>query len=164
MSPVEINFNPEADYLVKESKTMNIVIGIILLAIFIISLAAGDYGWSNYMWALFLFLIPAAISMVKARTSPVFIIINKSGFIYKGKLLFNWDYFIDAILTQDKKPGSLSDNFIILIRYYSKDRSLIYTSRIPMSNTQDKADEEIIAAIDFYYNASREQLLELVEG
>ena len=152
--------NAEADFLVKESKGFNYFIGILLLIIFVVAIALGDYGWSNYLSAMALFLIPAAFFIAKARGNAVRIKINKSGFYYNGALITSWDRFIDARLTQDLVPGSIKDNFIILIRYYGHDPAEAYWSKIPLSNTQDKADEEIIAAIDFYYKASRENTWE----
>jgi hypothetical protein len=48
--------------------------------------------------------------------------------------------------------GSYNDNFVLDLRYYSSDYSLIYTKCIPLTSTQDKGDEEILEAIQFYYN------------
>lgn len=151
----ETKFNAESDFLVKEAKDINYFFGILLLIIFVVAIALGDYGWSNYFVALMLFLFPAAFSIARARRNAVRIKINKSGFYHHGRLITTWDRFIDARLTEELVPGSIQDNFIILVRYYGNDPTEAYWSKIPLSNSQDKADEEIIAAIDFYYKASK---------
>lgn len=152
----ETNLNAKSDFLVRESVGFNYFIGILLLIIFIAAIALGDYGWGNYLSALMLFLLPAAFFIAKARGNAVRIKINKTGFYHNGVLITTWDRFIDARLTEELVPGSIQDNFIILIRYYGNDYIQAFWSKIPLSNTQDKADEEIIAAIDFYYKASRQ--------
>ncbi|MGZ5221303.1 MAG: hypothetical protein ACXWC7_14540, partial [Chitinophagaceae bacterium] len=132
------NLNAENDFLVKESNTINSIVGIVLLAVFFVSMAAGDSGWSIYILALFLFLIPGAFAMARARRNATIIMINKTGVYYGGRLVTAWDLFYDAKIANESRVGSVSDKFILYIRYYSPDHSLIYTKRIPLSSTQDR--------------------------
>ena len=148
-------FSPDKDFQVKDSKWMNYLISAILLTLAIVALIMGDMEWTNFIFAAVL-LLAGVFFIIKAQKNKVSIVINRSGFYHHGKLIFQWNQYIDAKLTQDEKLASFQDNFIILIRHYSTDKKLIYTSKIPMSNTQDKADEEILAAIDFY-NRNRSQ-------
>lgn len=143
------------DFLVKESKSINYIAGGILLAIFFISMMFGDYGWSNFLFALGIFLIPGVIMIARGRRNSTIIRINKTGFYYAGRLVTDWKMFYDAVVQEKSKVGSYRDNFILDLRYYSADYSLIYTKSIPLSNTQDKAEEDIIAAIQFYCNVGR---------
>ncbi|MDQ3683185.1 MAG: hypothetical protein M3352_08955 [Bacteroidota bacterium] len=142
----QAKLNVEEDFLVKESVTFNYVAGIILLTVFIVSMAAGDYGWANYLSALAILLIPGAFFIARARRNTTSIKINKHGFYFAGKLITSWENFFDAVLSQEEKLGSIQDNFIILIRYYGSDKTVLYSLKIPLSNTQDKAEEEIINA------------------
>jgi hypothetical protein len=86
-------------------------------------------------------------------------VVQESGFYYAGKLVTGWEYFIDAEVAQKKVTGSIKDNFILLFRHYDIPKAFIYSLEIPLSDTQDKASEEIIEAIDFYYNASMHQYM-----
>ena len=140
------------DFMVKDSKWMNYFISLILFGLGMVAIFLGDTEWTNYLFGSVL-VLAGIFFAIKAKKRGTSIIINNSGFYHAGKLLFNWHQFIDAKLVQDTKLVSFQDNFIILIRYYSPDRKLVYTSKIPMSNTQDKADEEILAAIYFYYKS-----------
>lgn len=154
----EPNLNAEGDFLVRESIGLNYTVGVLLLLVFAASMAMGDYGWSHYMSALALLLIPAALYLAKGRRNAVSIRINKSGFYCGGKLVTDWVNFFDATITEDAVPGSFQDHFFLFIRYYKASQAGLYARKIRLSNTQDKSEEEIIAAIRFYSKVSREMV------
>lgn len=147
--------NAEIDFLVKECKTINFVTGGALIVVFVFSMTFEDYGWSNYLTAVCLFLIPGAIAIAKGRKNLTIIKINKTGFFYGEKLVTEWNLYYDAVVHNKMQVGSYRDNFILDLRYYSVDYSLLYTISIPLTNNQDKGDEEIIEAINFFYGLSR---------
>jgi hypothetical protein len=145
----------EEDFLVKESKTINYVAGGIMVAVFIASLIIGDYGWSNYLWGLGLFLVPGAVYLAKGNRNTTIIRINKTGFYYREKLVTDWNHFYGAAIRDKTAVGRYRDNFVLELRYYALDYTKVYTESFPLTNTQDKAEEEIIEAINFYYNAGK---------
>jgi len=119
-------------------------------------LSVGDYGWGNYLDGLLFLLIPGAFFIARAKRNPIIIKINKSGFYYIGKKITDWEHFYSAALSQDdKQVGSIEDRFILVLKYYSLDNRGMYKMTIPLTNTQDKAEEEIISAIDFYYKINQ---------
>ena len=144
----------EGDFLVKECKTINFMTGGILLTVFFVSMMFGDFGWSNYLYAMLLFLIPGAIALAKGRRNAIIMVINKTGLYSRGELVTEWNRFYDAVVQDKLNPGSYNDNFVLDIRFYSADCSLLYTKSIPLTNNQDKAEEEIIEAINFFYKTS----------
>jgi hypothetical protein len=141
--------NTEKDFLVRESSVTNYVVGAIFIVIFVVSMAMGDYGWANFLYAIGLFLLPGLFAIVRARNNEVIIKINKNGIYYRRRLITAWSSFVDATLTQDEIPGDLKDNFIILVRYYGSDFQL-YEVKIRLTDTQDKGDEEVLQAIASY--------------
>ena len=151
----ESKLDAEKDFLVKESRTINFIAGGVLLGVFFISLTFGDYGWSNFLFAVCMFLIPGTIAIAKGRRNATIIKINKNGFYYAGQLVTDWTLFYDAVVQDKTEVGSYKDNFVLDLRYYSGDYTLVYTQSIPLTNNQDKAEEEIIEAINFYYEASK---------
>ena len=62
---------------------------------------------------------------------------------------------MDAHVSQEEIIGSIKDNFVLIIRYYQLESLELYMIKIRLSNTQDKADAEIIEAIQFYHTHSR---------
>lgn len=144
--------SPDGEFLVKDSISTNLIIGSILLTVFLLSMSMGDYGWPNYLDALGLFLIPGAIAIARSRRNATIIRINKSGLFYGEKLVSGWSHFCDAHLIDDPPVGSFNDHYFLDFRYYSPDQSLIYTKRIPLTNTQDKDIGDVMKAIKFYYD------------
>jgi hypothetical protein len=150
------SLQPDKDFTVKEWSALSYVVGGICLFVFVVSMLVGDYGWGNFFDALAWLVIPGGIFILNARRKKVYIMINRQGFHYKNGLVTTWDHFIDAQYLQKEVPGSYSDNFYILFRYRNAADGYIYELEIPLSSTQDKAEEEIIAAIQYYYDLSRE--------
>ena len=151
----ESQLKADSDFIVKESRATNYVVGIVMVLVLFISLFIGDFGWGNYLDGLWLLLIPGAFFLARAKRNPTIIKINKSGFYYAGKKITDWEHFHSAVLSQDEKVGSIQDLFILVLEYYSLDNQTMYKTTIPLTNTQDKAEEEIVSAIDFYYKTNQ---------
>ncbi len=75
--------------------------------------------------------------------------INKNGFFHYGKLITNWNNFIDVAVKEEEKMFSIKDNFALFIKYYKDGEPGHFGRKIKLTNTQNKAEEEIIAAIKF---------------
>ena len=149
----EENFNADGEFHVKESKGCNLSMGIILLvlsSLIIIADISGNLG-GPFIKVFYLLLIPAVLFIRRGSANQTVITINKKGFFYGGQLLTSWDNFIDAAVTQEEKLLMIQDNFLLFIKYYKEGSPGYFGRKIPLTNTQDKAEEEIIAAIRFYY-------------
>jgi hypothetical protein len=102
-------FNIDSDFVVKESKTMNVIVGIFFL---ILSIAA--FTTSVIIGGLTLFI---AIGAFAKSTKDVMIMkINKNGFYYYGELITNWEHFIseefiDEMSVPDADSEGGGDNF-----------------------------------------------------
>lgn len=146
------HFNIETDFLVKESKNMNLVVGVL---IFIFSIAS--FSMSIIMGGLVLLFAIGTLM----RTSKEIIImkINKTGFYYYGKLITDWDHFISEEFIDDGPASPRSgakDQFYLLIKYYKEGQPGYFGRKIRLTDSQDKSEEEIIAAVKFYYKNSQE--------
>ncbi|ANE51935.1 hypothetical protein [Flavisolibacter tropicus] len=160
----ELELTAEGEFVVRESKITNFIFGGAMLAVFFVSLFFGDYGWGNYLMGACIFLIPGAIAIAKGRRNTTIIRINKTGVYYAGRLVTDWNRFYDAVVRDKMQAGSYNDNFVLDLRYYAFDYSLLCTESIPLTNTQDKGEEEIIEAISFYKNLSKELAPSQAEG
>ena len=142
-------FNAASSFVVKESRTMNLIIGLFSL-VFVVA------SFSLSIWVACLFTVPSLIFFVKAARNHTIMVINKTGFYYYGNLLTTWNNFVnveflDEIRVPDENSSGVGDNFSLLIKYYKDDKPGCYSCKIPLTNSQDKAEEEIIAAITFYH-------------
>ncbi|HEV7331211.1 MAG TPA: hypothetical protein VGN63_09240 [Flavisolibacter sp.] len=148
----EDQFNADADFIVKESKKMRLIIGLFLLCFAVLMI-------QDYIWMAIVAAIPAIASLIASTRNQVIMKINKSGFYYYGKLLTDWNNFVSAEF-MDEMPvlisgsAGLSDKFSLYIKYYKNDEPGCFGRKIPLTNTQDKSEEEIIAAVRFYYRNS----------
>jgi hypothetical protein len=147
------NFNANGDFHVKESKGCNLAMGIILLVLSLLIIFADLSGrlTGAFIKVFYLLLIPAVLFIRRGSANQTVMTINKTGFYYGGQLLTSWDNFIDAAVTQEEKLLAIQDNFQLFIKYYKDGSPGYFGRKIPLTNTQDKAEEEIIAAIRFYY-------------
>jgi hypothetical protein len=143
----------DVDFLVRENAVLHFVLGSIFTVIFLFSLTDKveyDYRGKFDFKAMYIALVPAIYFMRKAFSKRKEIFkINKQGFYYYGELITNWNNFIDAVVTQDKVVLTIQDNFVLFIRY-KNDEGRHFRGKFPLTNMQDKADTEIIAAIRFF--------------
>jgi hypothetical protein len=146
-------FNADASFVVKESRNMRIFIAMLALGL------AAIMAWS----AMWLAVVPAVFgvySMLASRKQPTVMMIDKRGFFYYGSLVTNWKNFVSAqFMDQTPQLSSrslgLSDQFSIALRYRKEGDPVCYERKIALTNMQDKSEEEILAAIRFYYKQSQ---------
>ncbi len=146
------------DFIVKESVILNFIIAAVFLAIFIsalVSYFSEDEGYNKsavLITGLFV-LIPAAFFVIKGLSKKACITVNTNG-IYHYKIhITNWENFISAKVEQDNVPRSLKDNFVLAVKYYKTGIEGSFQRRLPLTFTQNKSEEEVAAAVKFYYAA-----------
>lgn len=149
----EDRFQADADFVVKESKKMRRIIGgfFFLFSLFMLK----DFLWMG--------LIVGSIGigvLVASRRNETVITVNRNGFFYYDCLLTTWTNFVsaeflDELPVQMSGSAGLSDQFFLYLKYYHDDKPGCFALKIPLTNTQDKSEEEILAAIRFYYRHSQ---------
>ena len=145
----DAQFNIESDFLVKESKSISLFVGIFFL---ILSLAA--FTMSVLMGGLI--LLVAISALIRSSKDITIMKINKTGFYYYGELITDWDHFIsedfiDEIPLPSTSSAGINDEFYLMIKYYKDGKPGYYGRKIRLTNSQTKSEEEIIAAVKFYY-------------
>ena len=145
------NFQPNSNFVVKESGGVFLVLGILFTAIFIYSVIYfAKPGEDLKFESTYLLLVPAIYFIRKAiAKKKVIILINKNGIYHYNTLITSWYNFVKAHVTQEEKVMAISDNFILLVEHKNGQAKLVI-DKIPLTNTQDKSEEEIIAAIKFF--------------
>lgn len=145
----------EEDFIVGESKGMKIFLGIACLVVFALSFFAGGEASTDKLSLPVLFLIPAVYFLLSLRKNDPIIRINRTGFYYHKELITRWSEFKSANVVEEPRLASISDNFVLILEFYVPGKAGLSTKKIPMKNTHDKAEEEIIAAIKFFLNNSK---------
>ena len=149
--------DPNGSFAVHESRGVNIVFGLIFLVIFfstLFTIEFNNFSFSSPHIAFLLTLFPAIFFFVKARRHKLIIEINAGGFYYLGRLITDWKHFISVKYVEEEKAFRISDNFVLLMEYFKPNASNSFIIKIKLGNTQNKSEEEIIEAIQFYHQQS----------
>ena len=141
-----------SEFLVRESRWGNYILGSLMILVFLISWWMGDYGWGMEMNIIVMFLIPAGFLFMRGRKNATLIRINSNGFFYRERLVTDWQHFADIKLCEEERGWRIDDHFYLMVRYTKPGTDDLFGRKIKMSNTQDKADEEIILAVKRIYN------------
>lgn len=143
-------FDPVTDFVVKESTGMNLLIGVFFLLFAFLSISM---SW----WMCFLFALPGIGAVLQGLRHNTVMIVNKNGFYYYGEFVTNWTDFI-GVEFQDEVPipsgysAGITDRFSMRLKYHKDgERGRYHIKTIRFTDTQDKSEEEIIAAIKFYH-------------
>jgi hypothetical protein len=95
-----------------------------------------------------------AISLMffkKFRSNRVFLRINHAGIYKDEKLVTDWDHLIRAHITQrEGRLLNLTDAFILVIEYTKTDPEKGYRTIVPLTNTQNRSEEDIMAALKHF--------------
>jgi hypothetical protein len=151
----------DADFKVGEAVFLDLGIGFFFFFLFFYAILndhVDSYSISQknvFSKSLYITLIPAVIFTLKGFLNRISIRINKSGIYYYSKLVTNWNNFISAEIVQEEIVGSTQDNFVLLIEYSKDDEKGYFQRKIALTNTQNKSEEEVLAAISFFFDNSK---------
>ncbi|MFL5789556.1 MAG: hypothetical protein ACJ748_15965 [Flavisolibacter sp.] len=152
---MENEINKYQNFKVKEWALLDFLVGGFFFILFIFSIATykddyTSYQYNIYIKSVYIVLIPAIIFTLKGFNKRTIILVNNKGIYYYGQFITDWNNFNKAYLTQDNYSGDIKDDFVLVINYYNTEEGENYERRIPLTNTQDKSEEEILDAINFY--------------
>jgi hypothetical protein len=144
------DLKPNEDFVVKESIGVNLIVALAFFGMFIYGLYDKVEGGqeNRHLEILLVALVPAILFLRKGLSKHRDITINKTGIYINNRLLTNWHNFREANVIQQEVTLSIQDNFVLYITYSEGER--VFRHKIPLRNTQNKAEEEIIEAIRFY--------------
>ena len=122
--------------------------------------------YADYLYVIA--VLPAWFFVRKGKSKRIYIRINKSGIYQDEKLVTSWANFLNAYIAQ-KKPKSmrprLQDNFVLVVEYLKDKMSDKGVRRqIPLTNTQNKSEEEVLEAVKFFWKIAKNPAVENPDG
>ena len=152
-------------FIVGEYKLMHYFMALFFLALFGVGLYDAiarnfrDIDYQSYVFALA--IIPAVLILVKVRKGTIYIRINAKGIYENERLVTQWSGLLNATLTQEEKKGiyDLGDKFILLLQYSKPGEAKPLIRKIRLTNTQNKSEEEVLAAVKWFWGIYRKSLL-----
>lgn len=152
-------FTKEDQFVVGEERVLNYILAALCFALFlygVIDAVNRNFRKIDYQSFVFaLALIPAYLFFRKARSNRTYIRINKTGIYQDEKLVTSWANFLNAYIGQKEKKNffSIQDNFILVVEYKKDGKG--FRHKIPLTNTQNKSEEDVLAAVNFFWKAYR---------
>ncbi len=151
----KIPLTKDSEFVVREDKVLVYILAFLFFALFVYGLVdAVKNHFINIDYSDFIFmlaLIPVILLVTKARKNSVYIRINKTGIYQGAQLVTNWSNFIKAYVTQKQVVLSIQDNFILVVEYRKDDSDKGFRRSIPLTNTQNKSEEEVMEAVQFFW-------------
>jgi hypothetical protein len=145
----------DSEFIVGEEKVLVYILAVLFLGLFIYGLVDAILrGFTKLSYTSYLFffaLLPAFIFFRKGRSNMVYLRINKNGIYENERLLTPWQGFLNAYLTQQKKLINVQDNFQLVVEYTKDNSGQGFRRKIPLTNTQNKSEEEVLEAIKFFW-------------
>jgi hypothetical protein len=158
----KIKLNKDSQFIVGEEKILNYILAILCFGLFVYGVVDAikrhfiNIDYQSFVFALA--LAPAYLFFRKARSKKVYIRINKTG-IYQGRqLVADWSNLINAFIDQKEKKNffNIQDNFMLILEYRKKDvAKQVFRSKIPLTNTQNKSEEEVLEAVMYFWKIYR---------
>jgi hypothetical protein len=150
-----LDYNNE--FIVRQWKTLNLIVAVVMfiIAILIIANWTFDSFASSAIMLLIVipgFGIPALIYRRQALNNSPIIRINTTGIYHYERLITGWSNFHNAYVTNKMALGGYRDNFQLVIEFYKQDD--LYEKKIPLTNTQNKSEEEVYEAVIYYSTLS----------
>lgn len=152
----KVQITKDSEFVVGEEKVINYVMSVLFMALFLYGLFdAARHHFKNIDYQSFIFalaILPAVYCFRRAHSKRSYIRINKTGIYQDEKLVTGWSNFIKAFITQkEKKPiYNILDNFILVVEFRKDEAKDGFRRKIPLTNTQNKSEEDVLEAIQFF--------------
>ena len=154
----------DGQFIVGEYKLMHYFMALFFLALFGVGLYDTvarnfkDIDYQSYVFALA--IIPAILILIKVRKGTIYIRINAKGIYQYERLVTTWAGLLNAALTQEEKKYmvEMGDKFILLLEYQKPGEFKPTRRKIPLTNTQNKSEEEVLAAVKYFWIAYKKSL------
>jgi hypothetical protein len=146
----------DTEFVVGEEKLLNYIIAFLFLGLFLyglVDVVLTEFSGLQFWHLVFLFaLVPTALFLRKARSKRIYIRVNRKGIYQDEQLVTNWANLLNAYVTQKKtKYISIRDNFILVVEYLKEGSPKGFRRKIPLTNTQNKSEEDVLAAVKFFW-------------
>jgi hypothetical protein len=150
-----------SEFIVGEDKVLDYIVGSLFFALFLYGLIdAILHRFTNFNFLTIVFVIalaPAIILFARAKNKRIYIRINKTGIYKDEQLLTRWQNLLNAYIDQKEIVLSIQDNFILVLEYMKDGYEQGFRRTIPLTNTQNKSEEEVLEAVKFFWKEYRNE-------
>jgi len=159
----KIPLNKDSEFIVGEDKVLDYIVATLFFGLFLYGLIDAilkHFVKMNYLNFLFaLALAPAIILFAKAKSKRIYIRINKTGIYHDEQFVTSWSNLLHIYLDQKEVVLTIQDNFILVVEYLKDGFEQGFRRKIPLTNTQNKSEEDVLAAVKFFWNQYKNDAL-----
>ncbi len=105
--------------------------------------------------------IAALVLLVLGLQNSEAIRIDCNGIYQSKELVTDWKHFAAAFISQAPEIGKTEDNFVLIVRFFKDGYDGNFKMTIPLTNTQNKSEEEVLEAIERFHQLSLKSLTPL---
>lgn len=151
----------DSQFIVGEEKILNYILALLFFGLFLYGAVDAirrnfvNIDYQSYVFALA--IIPAAYCLRRGFSQRVYIRINAKGIYHHEKLVTRWEELVKVYLAQKEKTGliNLQDNFLLVLEYRKQGEPKLIRRNLPLTNTQNKSEEEVLRAVNFFWKQYR---------
>lgn len=141
----------ESEFTVKESTLIDLLVAAVFFCM-VASSVTYNSGSKVFDRLMLFGLVPGIIFTIKAFVKTTAITVNKKGIWFANQPVTDWQNFISAKVNQlEMLTGRWEDRNELAVEYFKGTEGDVYKKSIMLVSTQNKSEEEIIAAITFFY-------------
>ncbi|MGB3007945.1 MAG: hypothetical protein WBC06_15630 [Chitinophagaceae bacterium] len=152
---VKVSLNKNEEFLVGEDKVLVYILASLFFLLFLYGLIdAILHHFQQLTYMSFIFLIalaPAILFLRKGKNNRIYIRINKKGIYQDEKLITDWSHLLKVYISQKERVASIQDNFVLVVEYRKVGINDGFRRKIPLTNTQNKSEEEVLEAVNFFW-------------
>jgi hypothetical protein len=153
---IKLQLEEDGSFVVKEFVALDICVALVFYIIFFVALHNISHeritSITPYLPLLVFLLGCAAAYTFKAFSKRKYIQVNSKGIWINSFFVTDWDNFVSARYKELKFATRNSYVYkYVLFLYYYKSNGVGYVRKVPIISTQNRAEEEVIAAIKYFY-------------
>ncbi|MBL7746470.1 MAG: hypothetical protein JNM19_03535 [Chitinophagaceae bacterium] len=154
----------DSEFTVGENRLMAYAIAVfffILFMVAVVDVVERRFRSIDYQSIIFAFAIFGTIYMLRrAKSRAIYIRVNKKGIYEGGQLVTDWPHFLNAYISQDDKKAiyDIRDLFVLIVEYTKDGSPNGFRRKVPLSNNQNKSEEEVLEAVKFFWNEYRREM------
>ena len=147
----------DSEFIVGEEKVLVFILATLFFGLFMYGLVDAilqHFKNGTYLRYLCAFaLLPAIYFFKKGMSNRIYIRINKTGIYQDEILVTRWADFLKAYVNQKEKTRliEIQDNFQLVVEYMKDGEDKGFRRKIPLTNTQNKSEEDVLAAVMFFW-------------
>lgn len=151
----KIHLNKNGEFLVGEDRVLDFIMASLFFALFLYGLIDTiRHEFKDISYSNLVFIIALGIAILffgKGISKRIYIRINQKGIFQDEQLVTGWAGLLNVYISQKEKVLSIKDNFILVVEYVKDDNKKGFRRNIPLTNTQNKSEEEVLEAVKFFW-------------